>query len=68
MIEGDRLGGKIGFPTANLTVFNEELPPDGVYAVEAVLKRISGIQDQRLRDQIATLQREIKSTATRLNK
>ena len=35
VIEGDRLGGKIGFPTANLTVFNEELPPDGVYAVEA---------------------------------
>lgn len=38
VIEGDRLGGKIGFPTANLTVFNEELPPDGVYAVDAVLK------------------------------
>ncbi|MEM9481271.1 MAG: bifunctional riboflavin kinase/FAD synthetase [Verrucomicrobiota bacterium] len=38
VIEGDRLGGKIGFPTANLTVFNEELPPNGVYAVEANLE------------------------------
>ncbi|MEM0897856.1 MAG: bifunctional riboflavin kinase/FAD synthetase [Verrucomicrobiota bacterium] len=37
VIEGDRLGGKIGYPTANLTVFNEELPPNGVYAVEATL-------------------------------
>jgi len=37
-------------------------------AVEAVLKRISGLQDQRLLDQIANLQRDIQSTALRLNK
>jgi len=35
-------------------------------AVEAVLKGISGIQDQRLLDQIANLQRDIRSTAARL--
>jgi HEAT repeat protein len=37
-------------------------------AVQAVLKRISGVQDQRLLDQIANLQRNIRSTAIRLNK
>jgi HEAT repeat protein len=36
-------------------------------AVETVLKRISGIQDQRLLDQIAKLQRDIESTRARLN-
>jgi len=35
--------------------------------VETVLQRISGIQDQRLRNQIAELQRDIKSTHARLN-
>lgn len=37
VIEGRKLGRTIGFPTANLRVFNEELPPSGVYAVEALL-------------------------------
>jgi len=37
-------------------------------AVETVLKRISGIQDQRLLDQIAKLQRDIESTGARPNK
>ncbi len=37
-------------------------------AVEPVLRRISGVQDQRLLKQIANLQREIASTAVRLNK
>ena len=32
---GDRLGKKIGFPTANLSAHNEQFPPDGVYAAEA---------------------------------
>jgi riboflavin kinase/FMN adenylyltransferase len=35
VIQGRQLGRTIGFPTANLKVFNEELPPKGVYAVEA---------------------------------
>ena len=37
-------------------------------AVQAVLKKISGVQDQRLLNQIANLNRDIKSTAARLNK
>jgi len=34
---GARLGGRIGFPTANLAAHNEQFPPDGVYAVRATL-------------------------------
>ncbi|NNE93629.1 MAG: bifunctional riboflavin kinase/FAD synthetase, partial [Verrucomicrobiales bacterium] len=35
VIEGRKLGRTIGFPTANLTVHSEQLPPTGVYAVRA---------------------------------
>ena len=35
---GRQLGGRIGFPTANLAAHNEQFPPDGVYAVEATLR------------------------------
>lgn len=34
VVEGRRLGRGFGFPTANLRVHNEQLPPTGVYAVE----------------------------------
>lgn len=33
--EGRKLGRTLGFPTANLVPRNEQLPPDGVWAVEA---------------------------------
>jgi riboflavin kinase / FMN adenylyltransferase len=33
VIRGRQLGRELGFPTANLALENEELPPDGVYAV-----------------------------------
>lgn len=32
VVEGDRLGRRIGFPTANIDVHGLELPPHGVYA------------------------------------
>ena len=35
IVEGRRLGRQLGFPTANVDVENEQLPPAGVYAVEA---------------------------------
>ena len=35
VIEGRHLGRELGFPTANLSVHNEQLPPTGVYAVRA---------------------------------
>jgi riboflavin kinase/FMN adenylyltransferase len=38
VIEGDRLGKKIGFPTANLEVTGRLLPPNGVYSGGAKLK------------------------------
>ncbi len=34
VIEGRQIGRTIGFPTANLTVHSEQLPPTGVYAVK----------------------------------
>lgn len=33
VVEGRRLGRTIGFPTANVAVYSEQLPPLGVYAV-----------------------------------
>ncbi len=33
VMQGDGLGRKLGFPTANLAAHNEQFPPDGVYAV-----------------------------------
>lgn len=38
IVEGRRLGRQLGFPTANVDVENEQLPPVGVYAVEARLE------------------------------
>ncbi|MGJ8678657.1 MAG: bifunctional riboflavin kinase/FAD synthetase [Akkermansiaceae bacterium] len=37
VITGRQLGRTIGFPTANLKVYNEQLPTDGVWAVEVTL-------------------------------
>ncbi len=42
VIEGRRLGRQIGFPTANLTVHSEQLPPTGVYAVRIEIDGESG--------------------------
>ncbi len=33
--QGDNLGKKIGFPTANLSAHSEQFPPNGVYLAEA---------------------------------
>lgn len=38
VVTGRKLGRTIGFPTANLRVYNEQLPPDGVWVVEVVLE------------------------------
>ncbi|MEI9960236.1 MAG: riboflavin kinase [Limisphaerales bacterium] len=39
MVEGDRLGRQLGFPTANLDVTGLMLPPNGVYSGLAVVKQ-----------------------------
>ena len=38
IVEGDRLGRQLGFPTANLDATNLGLPPNGVYAASTKLK------------------------------
>ncbi len=40
VVEGDRRGRQIGFPTANLATANELLPPNGVYATAV---RLDGV-------------------------
>ncbi|MEZ0389919.1 MAG: riboflavin kinase, partial [Verrucomicrobium sp.] len=37
VVAGRQLGRTLGFPTANVRVENEELPPTGVYAVRALM-------------------------------
>ena len=36
VVHGDGVGHSLGFPTANLSAHNEQFPPNGVYAVEAL--------------------------------
>jgi riboflavin kinase/FMN adenylyltransferase len=40
VVEGDRRGRTIGFPTANLTTENELLPPHGVYATTTTVEGV----------------------------
>ncbi len=50
VVRGEQLGRKLGVPTANILVGEEQLPPDGVYAV---LARIKG--EERGRKAVANL-------------
>jgi len=38
VVEGKQLARQLGFPTANVVVHNEQLPPDGVWALEVGYK------------------------------
>ena len=38
VVRGRQLGRQLNFPTANISLQNVELPPDGVYAVRALLR------------------------------
>ncbi len=51
IVEGRRLGRTIGFPTANLERGEEQLPPDGVWAVRARVgeSRFDGVANLGLR-------------------
>jgi riboflavin kinase / FMN adenylyltransferase len=40
VVEGNHLGRKLGYPTANLRAHNEQFPPNGVYAVTALHRGI----------------------------
>jgi riboflavin kinase/FMN adenylyltransferase len=37
VVHGDARGRELGFPTANLDIHHEIIPPDGVYLVEAIV-------------------------------
>ena len=56
VVEGRRLGRTLGFPTANLSVHSEQLPPHGVYAVEAWIDghHLGGVANLGLRPTIET--------------
>ena len=56
VVHGDHLGRTIGFPTANLSAHNEQFPPNGVYAVEALCESrvLPGVVNIGVRPTIAT--------------
>jgi riboflavin kinase/FMN adenylyltransferase len=57
VVQGRRLGRTIGFPTANLDVHSEQLPPAGVYVMEALLAdgaRCRGVANLGHRPTVAT--------------
>jgi riboflavin kinase/FMN adenylyltransferase len=39
--QGARLGRELGFPTANISLADQQLPPNGVYAGRAILNGVS---------------------------
>lgn len=41
VMEGDKLGRRLGFPTANLDTAGLALPPTGVYAINALVQGVS---------------------------
>lgn len=51
VVPGEQLGRKLGFPTANLLVHSEQLPPSGVYAVSVLLREetFNGVANLGLR-------------------
>ncbi|MFK5923740.1 MAG: bifunctional riboflavin kinase/FAD synthetase [Verrucomicrobiota bacterium] len=44
VVKGKQLGRTLGYPTANLSVHNEQLPPSGVYAVIAARDSGKGLR------------------------
>jgi riboflavin kinase/FMN adenylyltransferase len=63
VIEGKQLGRTIGFPTANLTSGDAQLPPDGVWAVRALLadgRQLSGVANLGLRPTVSGSTRSLE--------
>ncbi len=56
VIHGRQLARKLGFPTANLSLEAEQLPPLGVYAVRALVegRLLSGVANLGLRPTVET--------------
>lgn len=63
VIEGQKLGRTIGFPTANLCTGEAQLPPDGVWAVKALLpdgRDLPGVSNLGLRPTIGVNRRTLE--------
>jgi riboflavin kinase/FMN adenylyltransferase len=63
VVEGRKLGRTIGFPTANLTTGEAQLPPDGVWAVRALLPdgvRLDGVANLGLRPTVGGTTRSLE--------
>jgi riboflavin kinase / FMN adenylyltransferase len=60
VVQGRQIGRKIGFPTANLSIQAEQLPPVGVYAVRANLKDelLPGVANLGYRPTVSSEERE----------
>jgi riboflavin kinase/FMN adenylyltransferase len=60
IIAGNQLGRTIGFPTANIRPENEQLPPNGVYAVSAEFgsQRVRGVANIGLRPTVEAAAKE----------
>jgi riboflavin kinase / FMN adenylyltransferase len=61
VIEGNKLGRTLGFPTANLRPECEQLPPNGVYAVQTTVngKRHPGVANIGVRPTVAKANAEL---------
>lgn len=58
VVAGRRLGRQLGFPTANLDVHGDRLPPSGVYAVRArALPEVAGETEPEWQPAVANLGR-----------
>ena len=63
VVEGNKLGRTIEFPTANLATGEAQLPPDGVWAVRALLadgRRLSGVSNLGLRPTVGGTRRSLE--------
>ncbi len=63
VVEGKKLGRTLGFPTANLTTGEAQLPPDGVWTVRALLqdgRRLDGVANLGLRPTVDGIYRSLE--------
>lgn len=63
VIEGQKLGRTLGFPTANLASGDAQLPPDGVWAVLALLpdgRELGGVANLGLRPTLNAATRSLE--------
>lgn len=62
VVHGRRLGRQIGFPTANVEPAHEQLPPDGVYAVETRIgghgEPLGGVANLGMRPTVSEIEKQ----------